>query len=66
MNNINVPMPDISPKFTIEDIHKIREWNYERRKGMTTDERISDVNCGAQRSIERIEAARRAKQSIKV
>jgi hypothetical protein len=24
----NIPMPKISPDFTIEDIHKIREWNY--------------------------------------
>ena len=30
--------PVISPNFTIEDIHKIREWNYERRKNMTFDE----------------------------
>ena len=30
---------DISDNFTIEDIHKIREFNYERRKGMTFSER---------------------------
>jgi hypothetical protein len=32
----DIPEPEISPAFTIEDIHKIREWNYERQKGMTS------------------------------
>ena len=31
----DIPMPDISPAFTIEDIHKIREWDYERLKDAT-------------------------------
>jgi len=47
MDNINIPMPEISPDFTIEDIHKIREWNYERQKGMTTEEICEDINRGA-------------------
>ena len=34
----NIPMPEISPDFTIEDIHKIREWHYEIYKGMTPQE----------------------------
>jgi len=34
----NIPMPEISPAFTIEDIHKIREWHYEIYKGMTPQE----------------------------
>lgn len=28
----------ISPDFTIEDIHRIREQNYERTKDMTVEE----------------------------
>jgi broad specificity phosphatase PhoE len=28
----------ISPDFTIEDIHQIREWNYERYQHMSNDE----------------------------
>jgi len=28
----------ISPNFTIEDIHKIREWNYVLRQQMSKDE----------------------------
>lgn len=46
----------ISPDFTIDDIHKIREENYERTKGMTIDEKIFYYNnCGkdAEKEIER-------------
>lgn len=38
----DVPKPYISPAFTIEDIHKLREWNYERLKDATIEERIAD------------------------
>ncbi|MDR3311790.1 MAG: hypothetical protein LBS64_01475 [Spirochaetaceae bacterium] len=34
----DIPKPDISPNFTIEDIHRIREWNYERTKDATPEE----------------------------
>jgi hypothetical protein len=37
----------ISPNFTVEDIHKIRENEYERQKDMTPYERLLDT---AQRS----------------
>jgi hypothetical protein len=39
----DIPKPDISANFTIEDIHKIREWNYERLKDATTAERHADT-----------------------
>ena len=35
---------DISPDFTIEDIHKIREHNYEMTKNMTRQEKIDYYN----------------------
>lgn len=38
--------PVISPDFTIEDIHKIREYHYEFPKDMTTQERIKFYNEG--------------------
>lgn len=38
---------DISPDFTIEDIHKIRECNYEITKDMTRQEKIDYYNEGA-------------------
>ena len=38
------PKPEISPDFTIDDIHKIREWEYERLKDATPDERRADTS----------------------
>ena len=38
----DIPKPKISPAFTIEDIHKIREWHYERLKDATPEERKAD------------------------
>lgn len=34
----------VSPDFTIEDIHNIREYNYEQTKNMTVNERINYYN----------------------
>lgn len=34
----DIPKPKISDKFTIEDIHRIREWSYERFKDATLEE----------------------------
>ncbi len=45
----DISMPEISPNFTIEDIHRIREWNYEMRKGMTPTEICEDTRKGAAR-----------------
>lgn len=36
--------PIISKEFTIDDIHKIREYNYEITKDMTIEERINYIN----------------------
>ncbi len=52
----------ISPDFTIEDIHKIREQNYERTKNMTTEEKIVYYNTAgmeAEKEIERRRALKR-------
>lgn len=53
--------PDISPDFTIEDIHKIREYNYERRKNMSFEEYKADLKKGAEAGKKRIEEIRKAK-----
>ena len=39
--------PNISEKFTIEDIHKIREYNAEGRKKLTLKERLADISESA-------------------
>ena len=36
--------PKISDKFTVEDIHKIREWNYEQRLLLGKDEYNKKLN----------------------
>lgn len=35
----NIPKPKISPNFTVDDIHKIREWHSTLTKDMTLEER---------------------------
>ncbi len=35
----SVAKPVMSNNFTIDDIHKIREWNYEITKGLTKSEK---------------------------
>jgi len=39
MIRYDIPEPKLSPNFTIDDIHKIRSWNYERFKDSTAKER---------------------------
>jgi hypothetical protein len=51
----DIPKPKISSNFTIDDIHKIRQWNYERLKDATLDERLKDIREGAQRTLDSIE-----------
>lgn len=36
--------PILSPDFTIEDIHKLREYNYHQTKDMTPQERMDYYN----------------------
>lgn len=50
---------EISPNFTVEDIHKIRERNYEVTKHMTTEEKLLYYNTprtDAEEQIERLRA----------
>ena len=39
----DIPKPEISPAFTIKDIHLIREWEYERLKDATPEECRTDI-----------------------
>ncbi len=50
---------EISPDFTVEDIHKIRERNYEVTKNMTMEEKLLYYNTprtDAEEQIERLRA----------
>ena len=50
----NIPEPVLSPDFTIEDIHKIREWNYERLKNATPEERRADTTRRTEEALIRL------------
>ena len=46
--------PNISPDFTIEDIHKIREYNHEATKKLSFEERKNYYTKGAESVLNRI------------
>ena len=50
----SIPEPELSPNFTIEDIHKIREWNYERLKDATPEERRADTARRTEEALVRL------------
>ncbi len=57
---------EISPDFTVEDIHKIREHNYEVTKHMSVDEKLRYYNTprtDAEEQIQRLREKRRASVS---
>lgn len=53
-----VEKPILSPNFTIEDIHKLREYNYYHTKDMTPHERRNYYNESGMAFQREIEAAR--------
>lgn len=53
---VMIEKPIISPDFTIDDIHKIREYHYELTKDMTAEERINFYNEGGRAFLKEIEA----------
>ena len=55
---------EISPNFTIDDIHKIREYNYEMTKHMTVEEKCKYYNDGAEEAKKRIEELRKARLNV--
>ncbi|MCL2497587.1 MAG: hypothetical protein FWF06_03120 [Symbiobacteriaceae bacterium] len=55
--------PVLSPQFTVEDIGKLREWNYERTKNMTDEERRADLRHDADFVREMIAKAKRKRQA---
>ena len=50
--------PILSPKFTIDDIHKLREYNYYLTKDMAPQERRNYYNESGMAFQKEIEAAR--------
>jgi hypothetical protein len=62
----NIPEPDISPAFTIEDIHKIREYHYEVLKDATPEERAAYYSAASRRVEQEIEACRHELAAVNV
>lgn len=54
--------PILSPNFTIEDIHKLREYNYERTKDMTVAEKVAYYNNSGKEAEREIEQRRALKR----
>ena len=50
--------PTISPDFTVEDIRKLRDWNYERTRDMTPEERLEDIKRRGLAGRTKLEQAR--------
>jgi hypothetical protein len=57
-----VPEPEISPDFTIDDIHKIREWHYERLKDATPTEQVADIARRGEEALKRLGLDAKAKR----
>lgn len=55
---------NISPDFTIDDIHKIREQNYERTKNMTIEEKLEHYNMAGSEAEMEIERRRLQKKKV--
>jgi hypothetical protein len=53
--------PILSPNFTIEDIHKLREYNYEMTKDMTDKERLDYYNNRGRAVQKKIDALKLSK-----
>lgn len=47
--------PEISERFDLDDIRKIREYNAARYEGMTPSEIVAETRAGAAEFLERME-----------
>jgi hypothetical protein len=56
----NITKPELSPNFTIGDIHKIREWHYEQLKDATIEETIAFYHEGSKDVLRMIDECRKA------
>lgn len=54
--------PILSPDFTIEDIYKLREYNYEQTKDMTVAEKVAYYNNSGKEAEREIEQRRALKR----
>ena len=58
--------PKISPDFTVEDIHKIREYHYELTKDMPFEERAAFYRESAKEFKEYLAEQKRQKELVAI
>jgi precorrin-2 methylase len=51
-----MPELNITGELTVEEIHKIREYNYEMTKNMTREDRRAYYDKGAERVLKRMQS----------
>lgn len=56
--------PILSPNFTIDDIHKLREYNYEMTKDMTDQERMDYYNKRGREAQRKIQERKLQKAQV--
>jgi hypothetical protein len=44
MIHYDIPKPVLSPQFTLDDIEKLHEWDYERLKDATVEEQLDLIH----------------------
>ena len=47
MIHYDIPKPEVTAAFTIDDIHKLREWHYEQLKDASREEKLDYYNKSA-------------------
>ena len=56
--------PIFNDSFSVEDIRKLRDYNYERTKDFKTDEVIEDIRKKSQNGINRLKELKEQKKVV--
>ena len=56
--------PIFNESFSVDDIRRLREYNYERTKDFTSEEIIEDIREKSENGIARLEKLRKEKQVV--
>ena len=58
--------PVFKDSFSVDDIHKLREYNYEITKNMTKEERIAYINDKAEKAKEKINKIKAEREKMAI
>jgi hypothetical protein len=62
---INIPKPNISPNFTVDDIRNLRKWYDVLQEDMTATERVADMARRGEEALRRLGLDATAKKLMK-